>query len=73
VQAALGRLREGRTALVVAHRVGTLAGADTVAVLDGGRIVEQGPPGALAAAGGAFARLVAVEAAREAPVRGGAG
>ena len=73
VQAALARLMAGRTVLVIAHRVATLAGADALAVLEGGRIAEAGPPAALAAAGGAFARVLAAEAAREAPVRGAAG
>ncbi|MFD2796295.1 ATP-binding cassette domain-containing protein [Promicromonospora vindobonensis] len=52
-------LLEGRTAVVVAHRLPTARHADTVAVLDGGRLVEHGPWDRLAAAGGHFSRLVA--------------
>ena len=42
VQEALGRLRTGRTTLVVAHRLGTVKDADQIAVLEGGRIVATG-------------------------------
>ncbi|MFI2363138.1 ATP-binding cassette domain-containing protein [Promicromonospora sp. NPDC019610] len=52
-------LLAGRTAIVVAHRLPTARHADTVAVLDGGRLVEHGPWGRLAASDGHFARLVA--------------
>ncbi|WP_285105244.1 ABC transporter ATP-binding protein [Promicromonospora sp. MEB111] len=52
-------LLAGRTAIVVAHRLPTARHADTVAVLDGGRLVEHGPWDRLAAADGHFARLVA--------------
>jgi ATP-binding cassette, subfamily B, bacterial len=54
---ALDRAAEGRTVLVVSHRLGLAARADRVVVLDGGRVVEQGPPAELLAAGGAYARL----------------
>ncbi|MFE7508470.1 ATP-binding cassette domain-containing protein [Promicromonospora sp. NPDC057488] len=52
-------LLAGRTAIVVAHRLPTARHADTVAVLDGGRLVEHGAWDRLAAADGHFARLVA--------------
>lgn len=52
-------LLAGRTAIVVAHRLPTARHADTVAVLDGGRLVEHGPWDRLAASDGHFARLVA--------------
>jgi ABC-type multidrug transport system fused ATPase/permease subunit len=52
-------LLAGRTALVVAHRLPTARHADTVAVLDGGRLVEHGPWDRLAASDGHFAQLVA--------------
>ena len=58
---ALDRAAEGRTVLAVSHRLGLAARADRVVVLDGGRVVEQGPPGELLAAGGAYARLWALQ------------
>lgn len=48
---------EGRTALVVAHRLTQAETADRVVVMDGGRIVEEGPHADLVAAGGRYARL----------------
>lgn len=50
-------LCRGRTALVIAHRLETLASADHVVVLEAGRVVEQGAPRELRAAGSRFARL----------------
>ena len=47
------------TTLLIAHRYATLRDADRVAVLDGGRIVEEGTPGELVAAGGWFSRFAA--------------
>ena len=58
---ALSRSAEGRTVVSVSHRLGLAARADRVVVLDGGRVVEQGPPGELLAAGGAYARLWALQ------------
>ncbi|WP_218974297.1 ABC transporter ATP-binding protein [Streptomyces sp. NP160] len=66
VQAALEEVRRGRTTIMIAHRLSTVTGADSVAVLDGGRVVEQGAPADLASAGGAFAALAAAGARAEA-------
>ena len=57
VQDALQRLMTGRTTLIVAHRLSTIEHADRVVVMERGHIVEQGPPAALLATGGAYARL----------------
>ena len=67
---ALDRAAEGRTVLAVSHRLGLAARADRVVVLDGGRVVEQGPPGELLAAGGAYARLWDLQHPRELSMTG---
>jgi ATP-binding cassette, subfamily B, bacterial len=67
---ALDRAAEGRTVLSVSHRLGLAARSDRVVVLDGGRVVEQGPPGELLAAGGAYARLWALQHQRELALTG---
>jgi ATP-binding cassette, subfamily B, bacterial len=54
---ALQRLRSGRTTIIIAHRLSTVAQADQIAVVEDGRIVESGPPAALRARGGRFAEL----------------
>ena len=58
VQEALDRLLEGRTTLVIAHRLSTVQGADRVVVLDGGRVVQEGTHAALVAEAGLYRRLV---------------
>ena len=59
VQYGLARLLAGRTSLVVAHRMSTIRGAARVVVLDAGRVVEQGSPAELRAAGGYYTQLEA--------------
>lgn len=61
--AALRRLRAGRTVLLIAHRLRTVAGAERVAILRGGRVEEEGPPAELRARGGAWARLLTLREA----------
>jgi ATP-binding cassette subfamily B protein len=58
IKRALDRLRAGRTTFIIAHRLSTVANADTILVLDAGRIVERGSFRDLVAKGGLFARLV---------------
>lgn len=61
VMEGLERLMAGRTTFVIAHRLSTVRRADTILVLDQGRIVEQGTFGELVARGGQFARLHATQ------------
>ena len=62
VQAALEDASRGRTTLVVAHRLSTIAGADQILVLKDGAIVERGTHGDLVAMGGEYAELWARQA-----------
>jgi ATP-binding cassette, subfamily B, bacterial len=57
VERALDRLLEGRTAILIAHRLTTAMRADRIAVVDGGRIVEIGHHDDLVAAGGRYAEM----------------
>lgn len=57
VQDALAELMRGRTSIVVAHRLSTVASLDRIVVLDDGGIVEDGSHAELIEAGGAYARL----------------
>lgn len=58
VQRALGVLTRGRTTVSIAHRMSTAGTADRVLVFDGGRLVQSGPPGDLAAQPGPYAGLL---------------
>jgi ABC-type multidrug transport system fused ATPase/permease subunit len=57
VQEALQTILTGRTAVIIAHRLSTVAIADRVLVMDGGRIIEDGPPGQLMDSGGEYSAL----------------
>ncbi len=61
VQAAVDRLAEGRTTLIIAHRLATVKRADRILVFEEGRIVAEGAHGALVAEGGLYARLARLQ------------
>lgn len=61
VQEALDRMAEGRTTLVIAHRLATVVGADRILVMDQGRIVEEGTHETLVARGGLYSRLAKLQ------------
>ena len=57
IQKAFAALTEGRTVIMIAHRLSTVVGADKILVLDGGRVAEEGTHAQLVAAGGLYARM----------------
>ena len=61
VQAALDELMQGRTTLVIAHRLATILECDRILVMEGGRIVETGTHESLVNAGGLYARLAQLQ------------
>ena len=61
VQAALEGLMQGRTTLVIAHRLATVLSCDRILVMDAGRVVEEGTHEKLSAAGGLYARLARLQ------------
>jgi ATP-binding cassette subfamily B protein len=61
VQMAVDRLAEGRTMIVVAHRLATVKKADRILVFDQGRIVAEGTHDALVSQGGLYARLARLQ------------
>ena len=61
VQSALKRLQQGRTTVVVAHRLSTIVDADQIIVLEHGKVVEQGTHAELLAKRGVYARLYGMQ------------
>jgi subfamily B ATP-binding cassette protein MsbA len=61
VHDALARLMQGRTTVVIAHRLSTVIDADLIYVIDGGRVAESGNHAELLARRGAYARLYALQ------------
>ena len=61
VQGALSRLLAGKTVLVIAHRMRTVAGADHIVVLENSRVAEQGTPAELMEKGGLYRRMVELQ------------
>ena len=61
VQEALSRLLAGKTVLVIAHRMRTVAGADHIVVLENGHVAEQGTPAELMERGGLYRRMVELQ------------
>jgi ATP-binding cassette subfamily B protein len=58
IQDALDRLMQGRTVIAIAHRLATLKNFDRIIVMDRGRVVDDGPPGLLAARPGPYRELL---------------
>jgi ATP-binding cassette subfamily B protein len=66
VQQALADAMQGRTTLVIAHRLATVLAADRIVVMDEGRVVEEGTHAELIGAGGLYARLAELQFGQEA-------
>ncbi len=61
VQRALADAMQGRTTLVIAHRLATVLAADRIVVMDEGKVVEEGTHADLVAQGGLYARLAKLQ------------
>ncbi len=57
IQVALAKLLKGRTAIVIAHRLATIRGADRIIVLQAGKVIENGDHNTLMASGGHYSQL----------------
>jgi subfamily B ATP-binding cassette protein MsbA len=68
IQVAVERLREGRTVLLIAHRLSTVQNADRIVVMDRGRISEQGSHAELLQQCGIYRKLVELQARVEAGI-----
>jgi ATP-binding cassette subfamily B protein len=68
VQLALERLMEGRTTLVIAHRLATIRDADRILVMEKGRLIDQGTHSELIARGGRYAELAKLQFRNEEPL-----
>ena len=66
IQRALREALAGRSSLVIAHRLSTIVAADTILVVEGGRIVERGRHGELVGAGGLYSELYRTQFSRAA-------
>ncbi len=73
VQTALSRLLRGKTVLIIAHRMRTVAGADRIVVLAEGRVAQQGTPAELMAEGGLYRRMAELQSQSAAWTLGGSG
>jgi ATP-binding cassette subfamily C protein CydCD len=69
IQAALDRLMQGRTTLVLAHRLSSVIGCERILVLDRGRVVESGRHDELMRQGGVYSRLMAEQARESSELR----
>lgn len=61
IQQAIGRLIQGKTVLVIAHRLRTIAKADKIIVLDDGKVIEQGTHSELMEQNGLYKRLYTIQ------------